>query len=422
MFKEWILKEENTVWSKPFLYSIFSLLLVIIIQIIDRGIIPLENYIPSIFLVEKPLAETVLSTLSGALLTMTTITFSTIMIVLTTYSTQFSPRTLKNYLTNPTATRVLGVFMGGFVYSTVSLLFLDVSEENSGVVLSAAVGVLLALLCLAFFAYFIHNVATFIRVSNLIEELTSDAIASSAKEKQEIEDLNGELIHGSFTIFSKEEAPKTTLYAGKEGYIQLINYKGLVEFAEKNDCICMFKIPIGTYVTAATAVAVIVGEETVEINSEDYLTIGAERTTLQDREYGIQKLVEVALKAISPGINDPNTAIDCIKHLKEPLKEAILISGVYLLLPNENGEQKVLIPRRTAEDILYAAFYQLAHYSRQDVSVLRAIIESLLYVERHSNIEGENAAKAMREYCISKFDRQLLHTLDERKLSDLLDE
>ncbi|QPC47814.1 DUF2254 domain-containing protein [Mangrovibacillus cuniculi] len=421
MIKEWILKEENTVWSKPLLYSIFSLILVIFIQIIDRGIIPLESYLPSIFLVEKPLVETVLSTLSGALLTMTTITFSTIMVVLTTYSTQFSPRTLKNYLTKPTATRVLGVFMGGFVYSTVSLLMLDVSEENSGVVLSATVGVLVALVCLGYFAYFIHNVATFIRVSNLIEELTSDALASSVKEKQEIEDINGELIHGSFTLFSKEGMPTATIYAKKDGYVQLINYKGLVEFAEKNDCLCMFTIPIGTYVTTSTAIATIVGTKTVEMNSEEYITIGAERTTLQDREYGIQKLVEVALKAISPGINDPNTAIDCIKHLKEPLKEAILISGVYLLLPNENGEQKVLIPRRTAEDILYAAFYQLAHYGRQDVSVLRAILETLHFVEHHSNIEGKEAAQKMKDYCSGKFDKGSLHPLDNQKLSDLLE-
>ena len=109
-FTFWI---KEKLWVTPAVYSIFAVALSIIFFYIDLYLIEsLSEYIPSILLTNVDLAKTIMGNLSGALLTMTTFTFSTILVVLTMYSSQFSPRTLKNFVHDRLTWRVLGVFLG----------------------------------------------------------------------------------------------------------------------------------------------------------------------------------------------------------------------------------------------------------------------------------------------------------------------
>ncbi|MGA9227664.1 MAG: DUF2254 family protein, partial [Mesobacillus sp.] len=170
MVRKIVLRIRESIWLLPGIYSIFAFLLALLVIYIDHNELA-EGIVPSFLMTSIDLAQTILGSISAALLTMTTITFSTIMVVLTTYSSQFSPRTLNNFVEDPVTMRVLGIFMGGFVYSTLSLLFMSESWYKNDVI-SATVGVFLAFICLAFFAYFIHNVATSIQVSKLIREIT----------------------------------------------------------------------------------------------------------------------------------------------------------------------------------------------------------------------------------------------------------
>src|SRR5574342_638842 len=143
-----VLRIRESIWLLPGIYSIFAFLLALLVIYIDHNELA-EGIVPSFLMTSIDLAQTILGSISAALLTMTTITFSTIMVVLTTYSSQFSPRTLNNFVEDPVTMRVLGIFMGGFVYSTLSLLFMSESWYENNVI-SATVGVLLAFICLAF--------------------------------------------------------------------------------------------------------------------------------------------------------------------------------------------------------------------------------------------------------------------------------
>ncbi|OHX51521.1 hypothetical protein BB776_03050 [Planococcus salinarum] len=121
-FTLWI---KEKLWVTPAAYSILAVALSIIFFYIDlHWIDAMSEYIPSILLTNVDLAKTIMGSLSGALLTMTTFTFSTILVVLTMYSSQFSPRTLKNFVHDRLTWRVLGIFLGGFIYNTLSLLFM----------------------------------------------------------------------------------------------------------------------------------------------------------------------------------------------------------------------------------------------------------------------------------------------------------
>lgn len=181
MLKRLLLKMRESIWFVPSVYSVMASILALVTVLMDtRFNKQVIDYITPYMRTSVDLAQTILGTISGALLTMTTITFSTIMVVLTMYSSQFSPRSLQNFLNAPATQRVLGIFMGGFVYSILSLLFMrknSVSHE----VISASVSVILAVICLAFFAYFIHKVGRSVQVSRLIRDITEEVLKLSKR-------------------------------------------------------------------------------------------------------------------------------------------------------------------------------------------------------------------------------------------------
>jgi len=135
-------------------YSFMGLAISIIVVLIDTSYIGnIREILPHYLFTDIDLSIHILSTIAASLLTMITFTFSTMMIVLTMYSSQFSPRVLPSFLTDRKSTTVLGVFMGSFIYSIFSLLFLR-QGIGVGERISATVGLGLVILCLAFFTFF----------------------------------------------------------------------------------------------------------------------------------------------------------------------------------------------------------------------------------------------------------------------------
>ena len=420
MLKRLVLRMRQSIWFIPGVYSILASLLALGTVLIDTKFnAEVKDYIPTYLRTSVDLAQTILGTISGALLTMTTITFSTIMVVLTMYSSQFSPRTLQNFLNAPFTQRVLGIFMGGFVYSILSLLFMR-KQSISHEVISASVAVFLAVVCLAFFAYFIHKVGTSIQVSRLIRQLAEDVLWT-------IED-NKRVVRENALVTMKEKPFLPTSYSRVTefpsesfGYIQYIEVDKLADWATNHDVVIDITSPIGTFTGTKSVLATVYHNEPLpEVNLKAYFTIGEERSTLQDIEYGIEKIAEIALRALSPGINDPNTAVRCIHVLGEVLERAsYLPAGMTIMYSNAN-RPCLIIPRFSMKDYLYAAFSQISFYGRQDASVLNAMMDSLLYVARShsSSTDTLQDVRRMGEYVWNRFDHSVFEALDTEKLAD----
>ncbi|MFW6030066.1 MAG: DUF2254 family protein, partial [Halanaerobiales bacterium] len=135
----------------------------------------LLSILPNYFFTSVNLARDILSTLVGSLFGMITVSFSTIMVVLTMYSSQFSPRTVKVFLCSKLTLKVLGVFVGGFIYSIISLLFMK-NPAGTNVVFSAFFRIIIAIICLGYFVVFIHHTANSVQVNILIERLRDEVI------------------------------------------------------------------------------------------------------------------------------------------------------------------------------------------------------------------------------------------------------
>ncbi|MCD8502166.1 MAG: DUF2254 domain-containing protein [Bacillaceae bacterium] len=407
--RNFLLQFKQTIWLIPSVYCLLATFLAF-------GVIYLDTVhgeavtktVPALFLISVDLAQTILGTIAAALLTMITITFSTIMVVLTTYSSQFSPRTLSDFISNKVTMRVLGVYMGGIMYSILTLLFMR--ENLTHEVIAAPIGVLIAIICLAFFAYFIHHVANSIQVGNLINEVTTSALNALEDRRTP---KKGEVIK---ITWDKPTLPQSAnqfeVKSDTLGYIQLYETERFLKLAMVQNVVFELTKPVGAFVKPGETLMVIYHEELQpNLDFKKYIKIGNNRTMFQDVEFGIRKIVEVTLRAISPGINDPNTATDCILHLGMILAEISKDDGCHLNYYLE-GEIKVTTMQAPFKDILYGAFYQVCHYGREDISILLAIYDALITIVEEGAPSVRKYVWEISEYIYANFHKGAIHEMD----------
>jgi len=409
----------NSIWVIPVIYCLMALALALIVVYIDMKILPLLNFELAFFLATSvDLAKEILGSISGALLTMTTITFSTIMVVLTTYSSQFSPRVLTNFVNDRRTMRVLGVFMGGFLYSILSLAFMQ-QATFEGEVISAIVAVMLAVLCLFFFAYFIHFVASSIQVSNLINSLVEDVKEEIEKEEKRI-DQDHVAVSGLKPEVVESYDTTTALQSEDFGFIQFMNHDRLFEWAEENEAVIHVEQLVGEFVTTSTTLITIHHDEGTEVPDSliRNIELGKERSVYQDVDYGLQKIVDVAIRALSPGINDPNTAVQCIHYLSEALIKNFKYTGTYVIYNDEKHLGRLVVRRSSVEDKLYKMLSQISFYGRQDVTILRTLIEALENIALNSTDDVKRDIEAFSRYVYDGFDEDVLYDIDYKYINE----
>ncbi|MHA6260120.1 DUF2254 domain-containing protein [Sporosarcina sp. CAU 1771] len=418
MVRRFFAKIHESIWFVPSVYALLATLLALVTVLIDTTFNKeVISFIPSYFRTSVDLAQTILATISGALLTMTTLTFSTIMVVLTLYSSQFSPRTLQNFLNSPTTQRVLGIFMGGFVYSILSLLFMR-KQPISHEVISASVSVILAVICLAFFAYFIHNVGNSVQVSRLIRELVEDVLRTIEQEKKET-DSNAVLWVEKKPSYTQKYSQATEIQSPSFGYVRYIDYGKLAEWAAHQEVVVEIITPVGTFAgTQSYLISIYHNGELPHFNVSSYFTLGEERSILQDIEYGIETIAEIAIRALSPGINDPNTAIRCIHSLGEVLQQASHLSGGVSVTYSDENTPCLVVTRPQTKDYFYSALSQISFYGKEDVNVLSAMLDMLLYIasSNSTSLEKRKDVQQMVEYIWNRFEHAVLEPMDKDKL------
>lgn len=410
--KNWI---KERIWVTPALYSLGAIVLSVIVYYIDLLLIQdLTDYIPAVLLTKVSLAQNILSVLAAAILTMATFMFSTALVVLTTYSSQFSPRTLENFIYSIVTRRVLGIFIGGFIYETLALLYMQ-NDRFTHEVIAAFIGILVSFFCVGAFAYYVNYVASNIQVDTLINGLTDDAESVIAKYKTLYEEDYVQLREW------KPAGIRETIYAKEQGYVQSINLKKLSGYAKENDIQIEVIMTIGDFVHEGKLIAYVYKKADTEVALDSFYFIGSDRTAEQDLEYTIQKPVEVALRAISPGTNDPNTANDIILRVGRLLGKMGQLKTDDWVLTDKDDKDWVLYRFPSYSNIVYNAFYQLAHYGKEDISVLISISEALIIA---ADIAPERRYKALWEtqkYILEGLRGQRLKTLDREHLQKRVD-
>ncbi|WP_214729184.1 DUF2254 domain-containing protein [Exiguobacterium sp. s168] len=348
-------------WWWPLLYGLIGIGLTGIVTWLD---VYVSDWFPKEWQTTLGLAQTIHSSVFTGLLAMMTFTFSTILVVLTTYSSQFSPRTLPNFIENRQVQHIFGIFIGAVSYSMTMLFFLRPALKTS--VVASAVAVLVVLLSIVAFVAFIHIVSQSIRVTTLLDRLHEEGNELLKRQIDHIET-------GEHVILVEQSKPTypIPIQASCTGYVQAIDYEGI-----SNEEVVYISTCIGSFVTEGQVVGWSTGK-----GMGKYMLIGPTKSSEQDFSFVIEKLSEVALRAISPGINDPNTARQAIRIIGDLMRcYAVLPDGALL-----SGEHHRHITERiTFQELLYKTFYQLRHYGEEDVSVLATMLESLGTMKRQA--------------------------------------
>jgi len=412
------------IWFYPSLYSVFAIILSFFIISQDMGTIEIFPFeIPSIFLTTKEMGEPILGIIAGAFITITTFTFSTTMVVLTMYTSQYTPRVIKNFLSQKQTLQSFGIFVSGFLYTMIALLFLSNFQEDVEIT-SATVGIAYVLIGIVYFFRFVNNVASYIQTGNLLDRLKENAYESIRVYKKSLE--GKELLTD---IAVKKVEKGNPFYAEEDGYFQRVDYRKMIRIAIKYRVELYFQKVTGQFVTKKTKVGSYkeVGQPLTkkqqeelfeEISQKDF--IKKERTEAQDFNYTVQKVVEVGMRGLSPGINDPNTAIQCIQILSLMLRELSSLPNGYLIMEKEEDEEvKHITPIMVCaesmdfEILLFNTFQQLVHYGAEDVMVMRAIIKALKVIDENTTQNNHKTIMEFSSFIMRKIEK---HEYDAEEL------
>ncbi|PRY83223.1 DUF2254 domain-containing protein [Alkalibacterium olivapovliticus] len=389
MIEQWNLNiEETKIWVTLGGSVLFSFLLAVFVISLDTRVIPVLDQFPTWTLTSVNLAREILSLLAGSLFSVATFTFATMLTIITLYTSNFSPRAIENFLLNKTSMQTLGIFLGGFIYCLSSLFFMR-SSEDEFLVISATVALFYAFGSVIMFTRFVYSSSQFVQLEKLIHNLYSDA--------NKVYDDYVKRFEAYKTVKHLPEVEflyTYTINAVQSAYIEHIDFEELKKGAQKTEALIKVYIRVGHFVAEEEPVAEIktnqkqedLDQLTESVNRS--LSYEEQKSTLYDPDYARSKLTEVALRAVSPGINDPNTAIH-ILHYKALLEKRLAsLPGKYVIIKqsdepleqeetSEKYEGTVFYRYNDFSEGLYRGYWQLVFYMQKDISGVHALFESV---------------------------------------------
>lgn len=271
-------------------------------------------------------ARGMLSAIAGSMLTVAALAFSLTLSTITQVSSQYSPRVLRNFMRDRVNQVVMGYFVGVFAYCLIVLGTIRGTDEQKFVPATAVlVGLLLALGGVAALIFFIHHIAESLQTGTIVRHIfheTGKAIDELFPDRFG-EPIDDPVKAEAALRYSDEETGWQPILARETGYLQRIDTAGLLRWATRHRVVLRIERGMGAFVNEGTQLfSVRSGMERPDPDEADwpddlpdFVSIGRHRNVEQDVGFGIQQLVDITLKALSPGINDTTTAIMAIDYL-----------------------------------------------------------------------------------------------------------
>lgn len=362
----------SSLWFRPLVITLTAALLALITVILDYQI-----EVPEFFVTSAENARAELSAIASAMLTVTTLTFSIMVVALVLASQQFSPRILRKFMSDPVKQNLIGFFIGTFVYTLLVLNRIDDTRDPPFVpVISVAVSLLLSFSSVGAFIYFIHHFAKSIQISSIVADITQDT--------EDLIEKTFFLRTGIPEVPALSAENMNDVPAPRSGYIQGIDIDELVEIAREHNILIRVDRMVGEFVARDTHLLRVQPHISTEMTAALYraFDFGNERTLYQDALFGIRQLEDIAVKAISPAINDPTTAINCLDHICSLLVLLTRYPDPSPYYFDFRGELRVIFPQAVFSDFVNQSFNQIRQYAGSEVAVTLRMIEVLMEVAR----------------------------------------
>lgn len=342
-------------------------------------------------------ARSILTTISGAMIGVAGTVFSITLVALTLASSQFGPRLIKNFMYDRLNQVVLGAYISTFMYCMIVLISMKESDDTVFIPsISIFFVVIVTLGNLILLIIFIHHISSSIQADKIIAEISatlSKTISTQFPSEMgeglisEVPDLSQ--IKNRYTV---KEGSKCI----KGGYLQYVDSESLMELAIEENILLELHFRPGKFLVE--------GENLVSINSvgpvpeklfkkiQKNFIVGNTRTPQQDVEHSIYQMVEIASRALSPGINDPFTAIACIDNLSSNLCSLTKVKFPSKYRLDEVGQLRVIVDQFTFDGLLDAAFNQIRQFSAGNPSVAIRLMDAFITIHQFAILEEQKKA------------------------------
>lgn len=431
----------DSLWYRPAIMTVIAIILSFITIWLDHTLFR-EQRIQAWWLFEGGAegARGVLSAIASTTMAVATTAFSFTLVALQLSSSQYSPRIVRNFTGDRSNQLVIGIFVSTFVYS---LLILRVVRSEYGdrdrfvPAISVTVAVTLAMISIAALIYFFHHATRTIQASVIITRTTDQA-------SKVIEVAVDRLVGSEHWRLSPEPFPRPPglrpvgiVRGANSGYVQRIQHEHLAGLAREHNLLIEvnarpgdFLLPndprltLWAYPGQSDTEREEMREEQPDEEDGDLLPacegaveMGLERTLEADVVFGMQQVSDIALRALSPGVNDPNTAIVSLDRIGELLLLMEPTSGSESAWIDEDGVMRVIHPEVSWDDMVRGAFMQLRHYAAGDIGATLALIGMAGRLRAHVRPAScpalETAAQNMAQAALGQLgiesDRQLIH-------------
>lgn len=380
-------------------YIFLSIVLLIITWFFDYKNPQLKLNLPNILLLSPEVTSSFLSNLSGTFLTVSTFTFTTILTVLNKYSDSFTPRIVQDFIDKPNVLSLFGVFIGGFFYTVLSLFMIQ-NIESELPLISGTIGIFYAIVTMISFILFVKRVLKDIKVDSVIENLYTNASKLIDKESER------RRLAERFSIDNWEDSYK--IYANKSGYLYSINANKMIKIIEDSEYEIIINKRIGDYVLENMYIGELNVSKKLDIDKEekekllkkisDNIIINIRKNDTRDYHHEITNIVEIALRALSPGINDPNTASESINKIGILLGKLFSSKNFYQIL-DEDENSKIIYNNYSAKEELSLSYNQILHYGKADPEVAKAILLSIFMIYYVSDQSVHEEIEKFFIYC-----------------------
>ncbi len=321
-------------------------------------------------------ARDLLSTLLSGIITMTALVVSITMVVLSLAAGQLGPRLIRNFIADRQIQTVLGLFSATVIYCLLVLRSIN-DELGANYVPHFAVTIasVLALLCLFSLLFYVHKIARSIIADTVVTQVADDLESAiiHASHQRERRDHRHEESEEPPTV--PEHDFRQSVSVGRSGYLQLIDYDRLVHEAEKRELVIRLNVRAGHFLLRGGPHMDVYSSQ--EQNPDELkqalnhvFILGPERSQTQDLEYSVRQLVEIAIRALSPGINDTFTAIAVINRLGAAMESASTAAHPPKRYFDENDVLRVISPTQDFSGLLDAGFNQIRQAAFTNPAVL----------------------------------------------------
>jgi uncharacterized membrane protein len=360
------------------------------------GLVQLDLLIAPDVLQEWPLlfgagadgSRALLSAVATSMITVAGVAFSITVVALSLTASQYTSRVLRNFMSDRTNQTVLGMFVGIFAYCLVVLRTIRGGDEGKFVPsLAVLFGLALAFIGIGVLIYFIHHIATSIQAAHLLATAADEtrravdrvfpaAVRDPDREERGLTEATG--------------AGWQRIPAGRTGYLRWVDLAALEQYAREHDTVVRLDRAVGDFVIEGMPLVSLKGAPSAAATAVDVLkgscTIGRQRSINQDVAFGIRQIVDVALKALSPGINDTTTAVMCLDHLTAILVQ-LSSRRIVWPPPGEDGPRRVLATGPTFAGLLRDALHQIRESAAGNSVIIERLLRTLSVLARH-NLAG----------------------------------